>query len=254
MRIPLLVALLYIVTVNAQNNAIGNGEKLTYTASYNMSGILTDLAQITMETSEVKTSSATLLRLKCTAATYSKWDNFFKIRDLYESYVNPKTLTPYLYKRDINEGDYYKNVKYTFNHKTNTVKSQLKKKNNFEENKSIPISLGTKDVVSTLYSIRLMDYKNMNSGQQKSFTIIFDSAEIKGQITFLGQETIATAIGKKLCYKIAITTNNKKALQGLNSNFLWLTADENKIPVYGKFKIPVGNGELKIKSASGLKN
>jgi len=35
---------------------------------------------------------------------------------------------------------------------------------------------------------------------------------------------------------------------------LWLTADENKIIVYGRFKIPVGNGELKIKSAQGLKN
>lgn len=254
MRISFLFAFLFLVVANAQNNAIGTGEKLTYTASYNMSGILTDIAQVTMETSEVKTSSATLLRLKCTAATYSKWDNFFKIRDLYESYVNPKTLTPYLYKRDINEGTYYKFMKYTFSHKTKTVKSQLKKKNNYEENKSISIGSGTKDIVSTLYSIRLIDYKNMSNGQQKSFTIIFDNAEIKGQITYLGQETITTAIGKKLCYKIAIGSNNTKALQGTNSNFLWLTADENKIPVYGKFKIPVGNGELKIKSATGLKN
>lgn len=254
MRISLLVVFLFIVVANAQNNAIGIGEKLTYTASYNISGILTDIAQVTMETSEVKTSNATLLRLKCTAATYSKWDNFFKIRDLYESYVHPKTLTPYLYKRDINEGNYYKNVKYTFSHKTKTVKSQLKKKNNYEENKSISINSGTKDIVSTLYSIRLIDYKNMSNGQQKSFTIIFDNAEIKAQITFLGQETIATPIGKKLCYKIAIGSNNKKALLGSNSNFLWLTADENKIPVYGKFKIPVGNGELKIKSATALKN
>ena len=84
----------------AQNKTIAAGEKLVYTASYNMSGILTDIAQVKMETSEVKTSKSTLLRLKCTAATYKKWDNFFKIRDLYESYVNPKTLTPYLYKRD----------------------------------------------------------------------------------------------------------------------------------------------------------
>lgn len=253
-RTILLLALFSITFINAQNNAIGTQEKLTYTATYNMSGILTDIAQINMETSVVKTSKASLLRLKCTAATYSKWDNFFKIRDLYESYVNPKTLTPYLYKRDINEGSYYKFMKYKFSHKTKTVKAQLKKKNNYEENKSVSINYGTKDIVSTLYSIRLVDFANMNKGTRKSFNIIFDREETKAQITYLGKETISTAIGKKECYKIAIGSSNNKALQGTNSNFLWLTADENKIPVYGKFKIPVGNGELKIKSATGLRN
>lgn len=94
----------------------------------------------------------------------------------------------------------------------------------------------------------------MATGARKSFTIIFDREEVKGQITYLGKETISTALGKKECYKLAVGSNQKDVLQGSNSNFLWLTADENKIPVYGKFKIPVGNGELKIKSATGLKN
>lgn len=251
-RISLIICFLSI-SISAQNNAVNSGEKLVYTASYNMSGILTDIALVTMETSSVKTSKATLLRLKCTATTYSKWDNFFKIRDLYESYVNPKNLTPYLYNRDINEGSYYKNMKYTYSYKSKTVKTVQKKKNNQTENKTVTINSGTKDIVSTLYYIRLYDFANMPVGTRKTLPIIFDSAEIKGQITYLGKENISTAIGKKECYKLAIGSS-EDVLKGSNSNFLWLTADENKIPVYGKFKIPVGNGELKIKSATGLKN
>ncbi|WOD43689.1 DUF3108 domain-containing protein [Hwangdonia lutea] len=250
----LLVLCLLSFSLNAQNNAIAAGEKLVYTATYNMSGILTDIAKVTMETSSVKTAKATLLRLKCTAATYSKWDNFFKIRDLYESYVSPKSLTPYLYKRDINEGNYYKFMKYTFSHKTNTVKSQLKKKNNYEENKGIAINPGTTDIVTTLYKVRLLDFKNMPVGTSKSLTVIFDRAEFNAQITYLGKENLSTDIGNKTCYKIAIGSSGTDVLKGKNSNFLWLTADENKIPVYGKFKIPVGNGELKITSATGLKH
>ncbi len=254
MRIKVLLFFLFTMSLTAQNNAISPGEKLVYTASYNMSGILTDLAEVTMETSAVKTSKATLLRLKCTAATYSQWDDFFKIRDLYESYVSPKSLTPYLYKRDINEGSYYKYMKYTFSHKTKAAKSQLKKKNNYEVHKTVTISTGTKDIVSTLYNLRILDYSKMSHGAQKTFTILFDAKEIKGQITYLGREQISTAIGKKECYKLAIGSNQTQVLEGKNNNFLWLTADENKIPVYGKFKIPVGNGELKIKSAMGLKH
>ena len=253
MRISLLLIFLITFATQAQNNTIGANEKLTYTASYNMSGILTNIAQVTMQTSEVKTSKATLLRLKCTAETYSKWDNFFKIRDLYESYVNPKTLTPYLYNRDINEGSYYKAMKYTFSHKTKTVKSVQTKKNNNVEKKNVSIGTGTKDVVSTLYNIRLFDYENLSNGQRKSFTIIFDREETKAQITYLGKETINTAIGKKECYKLAIGSSSN-VLQGSNNNLLWLTADKNKILVYAKFKISVGSGELKIKSASGLKH
>ena len=130
-----------------------------------MSGILTDIAQITMETSEAKTSKTTLLRLKCTATTYSNWDIFFKIVDLYESYVNPKNLIPYLYKRDINEGSYHKFMKYTFNKKTNTINSIQIKRNKKEEPKSFSINSGKKDIFSTLYNIRLFDYNNMSTDQ-----------------------------------------------------------------------------------------
>ena len=242
----------------AQNKTIASGEKLVYTASYSMSGLLTDIAQVKMETSEVKTSKSTLLRLKCTAATYKKWDNFFKIRDLYESYVNPKTLAPYLYKRDINEGGYYKFIQYKYSHKTKLVKSLKRKKNKkgetWDENKTIKIGGSTKDLVSTLYTIRNMDIHKASLGDEQNFTILFDNEETIITVKYIDKETISTKIGRKECYKLALSIKGSDILKGNNDNLLWLTADANKVPVYVKFKIPVGNGELKIESASGLKN
>ena len=243
-----------------QVTAFGPDEKLVFTASYNMSGILNDLAQVTMQTSEVKTSKTTLLRLKCTASTYSKWDSFFKIRDLYESYVNPRTLTPYLYKREIDEGGHYKFIKYTFNHRSKTVKSfRRQRSKNFESGfwdreNTINLNPGTKDLVTTLYHIRNLDIHKASVGSSDTFTVLFDNEEIKINFKLLGIETINTALGKKECYKIAININNSDVLKGRDNNLIWLTKDENKIPVYAKFKIAVGNGELRIKEATGLKN
>lgn len=243
----------------SQNKTIASGEKLTFTASYNMSGLMTEIAQVTMETGQVKTSKATLLHLKCTAATYTKWDNFFKIRDLYESYVSPTSLIPYLYKRDINEGSYSKFMQYTFSHKTNSVKSLMRKKNGkgevYDKNTNVTIDGGTKDIVSTIYHIRNLDIHKATPGDIQSFKVLFDNEELVITIKYISKETIATAIGKKECYKLALSLKNKNVLKGgTNDNLLYLTADANKIPVYAKFKIPVGNGELKIKSATGLKN
>jgi hypothetical protein len=255
----ILLALSFSVLTSAQNNAFKGGENLTFTAGYSMSGLMTDFAEVTMATSDVKTKSGTLLRLKTKAITYSKWDNFFKIRDLYESYVNPKTLTPYLYKRDIDEGGHYKFVKYNFNHKTRTVKSLIRKKSkNFasgfwDRNETVKISSGTKDIVTTIYHLRTLDIKKASIGDSDTFQVLFDNKEMRFRFTYSAKETINTALGKKECYKLRINLINNNALKG-NDNFVWLTADENKIPVYAKFKVAVGSGELKIKSATGLKN
>ena len=46
----------------------------------------------------------------------------------------------------------------------------------------------------------------------------------------------------------------QSASEGTNDNLLWLSADVAKIPVLAKFKIAIGTGELKIKSATGLLN
>jgi hypothetical protein len=253
----ILIALLLVGNYSAiaQNTSIAAGEKLVFSANYNMSGLLTEIAQVTMETKTVKTSNATLLHLKTSAATYSKWDNFFKIRDLYESFVSPTTLTPYLYKRDINEGGYYKFNQYTYSHKTNTVKFLTKKKNNFQKNESLKIGANTKDIVATLYNIRNIDFTKFSPGQTKNFTVLFDEKEVVISVKYISKEYMSSAIGKKECYKLALSLRNSDVLKGSSAdNMIWLTADGNKVPVYAKFKIPVGNGELKIKSATGLKH
>ncbi len=256
----LLFFISYLSFSQNEVKAFQAGEKLIFTASYNMSGLMTDLAQLTMQTSEIKTSNNTLLKLKCSASTYSKWDSFFKIRDLYESYVSPKTLTPYLYKREIDEGGHYKFVKYNFNHKAKTVKSfRRQKSKNFESGfwdreTNVKISPNTKDLVTTLYHIRNLDIRKAKIGSSDTFVILFDNKETSISFTLLDIETINTKLGKKECYKLAINVANSDVLKGKNNNLLWLTADENKIPVYAKFKIAVGSGELKIQSATGLKN
>ena len=246
------------LTLSGQNTAIGSSEQLTYTASYRMSGLLTDLAQVTMETSEVATKSGALLRLKCKARTYKKWDNFFKINDLYESYVSPKTLRPYLYKKEINEGTYFKFMQYKFDYRGKIVQSLTRKRGRdgsyYDVRKRIPFESNTLDLVSTIYKIRNLDIHKANVGDSDSFKIMFDNEVTIVNIKLLGKETISTKIGNKECYKLAITIRNKDVLKGNNDNLLWLTADANKIPVYARFKVAIGSGELRIQSATGLKN
>jgi len=235
-------------TVNGQS--IKSGEKLVFAGSYNMSGLMTQLAQVTMSTETVATAKNSYLHLSCELATYSKWDSFFKIRDIYETYVNPQTLKPSLYKRSIDEGGWTKKEKYAF--KGTTVNSTSKKKNKPETQKTFTIGGSTQDVVSLFYKVRTMDLSKFKEGDTKSLMIVFDEKQIPVTLKYLGKETVnAGNLGKKECYKISISAKTD-ALRGKDKNLIWLTADAKKIPTLLKFSIPVGTGQLTLTSATGI--
>jgi hypothetical protein len=227
-------------------------ERLVYAASYNMSGLMTQLAQVTMETEMMATSKKTFLHLSCQAATFSKWDSFFKIRDLYESYVNPSTLKPSLYKRSINEGGYTKTEKYLFKSDGKTIVSTSKRKNRPETIKTFTVGTSTQDIVSIIYKLRIIDFQNYKNGQTKSFVIVFDEKEIPVLVKFMGNETVSAGnLGTKNCYKISISAKTD-ALKGKDKNLIWITADSKKIPSLIKFSIPVGTGQLTLSNATGI--
>lgn len=234
----------------AFSQRIKTGEKLVFSGSYNMSGLMTQLAQVTMSTEMVSTSKNSYLHLNCELATYSKWDSFFKIRDLYESYVNPSTLKPSLYKRNIYEGGFTKKEKYVF--KGNTVNSTSKRMNRPETQKNFAIGGTTQDAISLFYKVRTLDFSKFKVGQTQSLMIVFDEKQIPVTLKYMGKETVnAGNLGKKECYKISIGAKTD-ALRGKDKNLIWLTADAYKIPALLKFSIRVGTGQLALTSASGI--
>lgn len=247
-----LFTLSLLLTFGNGYSQIQANEKLVYAASYNMSGLMTQLAQVSMATETIKTSKKTYLHFSWEAATFSKWDSFFKIRDLYESYVDPTTLRPSLYKRSIYEGGYTKIEKYIFNADGRTIIATTKKKNRPETKNTFKVGSSSQDIISMVYKLRTFDFKSLKPGQIKSFIIIFDQKEFPVSVKYMGKETISAGnLGAKECYRISIAAKTD-ALKGKDKNLIWLTADSKKIPMLIKFSIPVGTGQIKLSNASGI--
>lgn len=247
-----ILCALFLVSANTNlySQTIRSGEKLVFAGSYNMSGLMTKLAQVTMTTETVATAKNSYLHLSCELSTYSKWDSFFKIRDIYESYVNPVNFSPSLYKRSIDEGGYTKKEKYAF--KGTTINSTSRKKNRPETQKTFTIGASTQDVISMFYKVRTMDLSKFKEGQTQTMMIVFDEKQVPVTLKFMGKETInAGNLGNKECYKISIGAKTD-ALRGKDKNLIWLTADAKKVPALLKFSIPVGTGQLALTSASGI--
>ena len=144
-------ALIFCSFTSDKKVVVPSGEKLVYAGSYNMSGLMTHLAQVTMSTETITTAKNSYLHLNCELATFSKWDKFFKIRDIYESYVDPITLKPSLYKRSIDEGGYTKNEEGFFNQDENKV---LVKDYKNKNEKTVSVTENVQDAVSAFYYLR----------------------------------------------------------------------------------------------------
>ena len=238
-------------STTVENNYIKSGEKLTFIASFNVSGVMTDIAEVRMETSTVKTKTRELLRLKCTASTYSSWDKFFKVRDLYESYVDPETLLPVLYKRSIEEGTYKKELKYLFKRKSKIAISTLNKKGYKDFKTEVPITDSTLDIVSTIYNARILDYENFSVGKKITKKLIVDSEVQTVTIEYLGKENISVSnYGKKECYKLSIRFGGNEIEKIKGGKYIYITADDDRLPALIEATIPVGRIQIRLSNYS----
>jgi len=244
----LFIFVFAFATIKAQ---IKPNEKLVFDASYNLSGMLTHIAQVTMETEQVNTSKKNYIHLSVSATTFSKWDSFFKIRDLYESYIEPANYRPVLYKRNALEGKYTRTEKYTFKPNGNIAATSINKRGAVK-NSNFHVSGATTDVVTVVYKLRTVDFARFRPGQTASFRVVFDEKEYGAFVKYLGKEVVNCGpLGKRECYKLSVSAQTNK-LRGKDQNIIWLTADAAKVPTQIKFSIPVGTGHLVLSRASGI--
>jgi hypothetical protein len=254
-HLGLLLSALPMGGQNVVNRAFGDGEKLLYVGSFNLASLWTNIAEITLEVNKMTDSSSPVLRLVVSGQTFSEWDSHFKLRDLYQSWVEPESGKPLIFKRDILEGKYTKDEKYIFNRKSNIVESTVKTKQGKVTNATVKITAGTYDLISFLYLIRNLDYDRMAPDQATPVSVLIDERLETIVVKYKGVETLQVdKLGAKKCHKLTVNIQNSKILKQRETNNLWLTADANRIPVLVKVEIPVGSIQLKIVEATGLRN
>ena len=234
------------------NTAFQSGESLKFKGSYFMSSLWADLAEVKVDIADLNSGGKSLYMITATASTYSNYDSFFKIRDLFQTYIDRNEVKPFLFKRIVDEGGYKFNMKYVINRNTLQAKFEFIR-GPITRNSVINISENTQDLVSVLYYVRTIDFEKVAAGKSISIPTLIDDKVEDIVITYRGKEVIKTeAMGSVQCYKLGLSANNK-AVVNKESNNIWLTANKNKIPVLVKAEIPVGSIQLRLVEAKGLK-
>jgi hypothetical protein len=228
------------------NNTFTFGEKITYTVRYNLYFNINVGEVVFNIFPEPQTIAGnTCFHMSATGTTYSFYDPFYKVRDKYESYVETNSLLPLVFTRDVNEGGYKFSEYVIFNHKTKVAKSK-------KRTQTIPNN--TQDVVSAIYYARTLDYNNAKVGQKFYMHAFIDDSAYYCGVQFMGREKIKTDKGTYNCMKLKPILVADRIFKSEDDMTMWVTDDDNRIPVRIESGISVGKIRADLDTYSGLKS
>jgi hypothetical protein len=179
------------------------------------------------------------------AKTSGLADKLFKVVDIYESYFDVKTNLPVMAIRNISEGSYKYYSECLFNHNENKVKSS--------KNGEHKIPESTLDMASTLFYIRRIDFSKFKGGEIVSINTWFSDEIFPFYIVFKGRENVKIGIGTFKCLKFVPIVEPGRIFKENDDMSIWLSDDENKIPIQIKFEMVVGSFKCDLISYKNIK-
>jgi hypothetical protein len=243
------VLLTSVVSVNAQTlsylkySTFKPGETLQYKLKY---GIFTAAeATIKVLDTDVKFDGKPTYHLSVDGSTSGSFDIFYKVRNRYDSYIDEKNFTPYLYTENIREEKYRRNDKARFYQEEQKVVSN---KGNFKS----PVEQ-TFDLVSAYYFARNLDLSGIKQGEKLTLNYFLDDEIAPLTIEYIGKETIETDLGEIRCLKFSPSIKPGRIFRKDSKLYLWITDDGNRIPVKAEVEVLLGSVTMEIKSVEGLR-
>lgn len=177
---------------------------------------------------------------------------FFKVEDDYQSYFDKETGKPYQFIRKINEGGYTKNQVGYFNQDNNTV---LVKDFKHKTEKTFSVPDQVQDIVSSFYYLR--NYPNIDKlkpNESIAIDMFFDEETTKFKLKFIGREDINIKFGKISCMVFRPYVQAGRVFKEEESLTVWISDDDNRIPVRVKASLAVGSLKADLDAFKGLKH
>jgi len=241
-----LLLLLNINVLSAQQKAYGDGEWLKFRVHY---GLLT-AGSATLQVDKKYLDGKEVFHIKGYGETTGMTSWFFPVKDDYQSYVDVEKDIPYRFIRKIDEGGHTKDVVIEFNHDTQEALI-INKKHKTEKTVSFPE--GVQDMVSSFYYLRNnLDVTGIKANDEIELDMFFDKENYKFKLKFLGREIIDTEFGKVPCLLFRPYVQSGRVFKEKESLTLWVSDDDNKIPLVIQADLMVGSLKATLIEFKGL--
>ena len=239
----------------ASNTVFGDGEQISYIASYNWGPVWVDAGLVTFSATKEQFHGKPAWHFKSTGRSFTSYDVLFKVRDYYDSWVDPETFRSLDFRRYIYEGGYTLLNTLFFDYTGQQVISNTKSNNNPQRTDTLRMQNCMFDMLSAVYYTRTIDFSDLHPNEKRKVTVLIDDDYYDIFIRPIGKETVESTDGKRYrCIKFAAKMVQGTIFKGNEDVLVWVTDDANRIPVYIEAKIIVGTVKAYLKDTKGLKN
>lgn len=173
------------------------------------------------------------------------FDFFFEVRDRYETYLDTSTIVPWRFEQHIKEGNYRRDYSAIFDQHNKIAKTD-------EGDFSIPDFVH--DIMSAFYYARTIDYSKFKMGQRVHLQNFFKGKTNPLDIKYLGKQEINVDAGRFRCIIVEPMVKEGGLFKSEGRILIWLSDDENKIPVKVSTKVIIGSIDAELKEYSGIRN
>lgn len=160
-------------------------------------------------------------------------DKLFNIKDIYASYFDPVTNLPYMAIRDIHEGNYtfYNEVEY-FHNDSMVISTK---------SGEVRVPPNILDMVSTLYYLRRIDYKQLQPGDVIDVETFFSDEIFPFDIRYRGKENVKTKLGTFRCLRFDPIVEPGRIFESEDDMTIYISDDANYLPIRVRFDMLVGS-------------
>jgi len=218
------------------------GEQLSYKLKY---GFFTAAeAELRVEESEKKFDGHPAFHIIADGKTAGTFDVFYKTRNRYETYIDQTTLLPYFYTENRHEASYKHTDNVTFNHQDDKITAA----------KGVyPFKGKVFDFLSAYYFSRSIDVSKIRIGDKFDLKYFLEDGVHTLSITYVGKEKVNCGLGNFNCLKFNPTIIPGRVFRKDSKLYLWITDDDNRIPVKAHVELIVGSVTMDLTGAKNLK-
>ena len=228
-----------------------HGERLTYKIYYNWNFVWLAAGEVSFKVFD----EGKQFHFQAYGETYDSYEWFYKARHVHNSWADKTTLLPNYSEREIQEGDRtnFEKIKFDQNSRKMTV-WRSKKKGESETKTEHTVKEKVHDILSSLYYLRTVDFAKQSKGYEELFRIFMDQEEFPLKMRYLGKEerVKVRGMGKFNTLKFEPQVIVGDVFKDEDKMTVWVSDDENKIPVLIETPVSVGSVKMVLKSYSGL--
>ena len=243
-------------TVAEEDLAYQAGEKLTFTMHYEWGTIDSDVGTGTVHLDTVRFNGHKAFHCSVYGRTTRFFDLIFKVREDFDAWFTCDGLRPLKFTRDTHEGRYVARNTYIYNWESAEpyIAADVYSSSSGQRNLELPLTPCTYDLPSLFFLARNMDIDTIVPGKKYPMTFAIDDDVYNVYFILFGRETVKVkGLGTVRTIKFAARLVAGEVFNGEEDMMIWISDDDNRIPVKFEAPILVGTASGRLKSYEGLK-